>query len=84
MALNVVGDSMSPATEIEVSGESPTYRLIEPLTQGDWLQSPWIASTAESARFLGASPIPGTEAWWKLGGFIKGDLSDQFKMGGRC
>lgn len=36
----------------------------------------------ESAKFARAWQIPGTEAWWKFGGFVKGDFIHDFQPAG--
>jgi hypothetical protein len=42
----------------------------------------WVALKPDSAEFPRASKIPGTEVWWKFGGFIKADFIHDFEPAG--
>jgi len=42
----------------------------------------WIALKSDSAEFPKASKIPGTEVWWKFGGFVKADFIHDFEPAG--
>ncbi|QDT55928.1 Porin subfamily protein [Caulifigura coniformis] len=46
------------------------------------LHDHWVVAKPESAKFDKANQIPGTEIWWKFGGYIKGDFIHDFQPAG--
>jgi hypothetical protein len=42
----------------------------------------WVALKPESAEFPKSSKIPGTEVWWKFGGYVKADFIHDFEPAG--
>jgi hypothetical protein len=76
---NSVDDPSSSTSDVDV-GNVQQSSFFESLTKGPAFSDRWIApAAADSAKFPGASQIPGTEVWWKFGGFIKGDLIHDFE-----
>ena len=56
--------------------------LAPALSLDDKSNGHWIASKPDSAKFPKASQIPGTEIWWKFGGYVKADFIHDFKPAG--
>lgn len=65
-------------------GLSPTAPpvLAPALTPSERSNGHWIAAKPDSAKFPKASQIPGTEIWWKFGGYVKADFIHDFKPAG--
>src|SRR6218665_477151 len=90
------GDSFDPAVVFQEiapteqppaptdEGLSPTAPpvLAPALTPSERSNGHWIAAKPDSAKFPKASQIPGTEIWWKFGGYVKADFIHDFKPAG--
>lgn len=59
-----------------------TPALTPPLSLNEKGSDCWVSLKPESAEFPKASKIPGTEVWWKFGGFIKADFIHDFEPAG--
>lgn len=76
-------DALGPTVPDPPPSPSPAPPELGPaLSVRETSQGHWIASKADSAEFPRASKIPGTEIWWKFGGFVKADFIHDFKPAG--
>lgn len=71
-----------PISQAEESLVIPRSAFAESLAFDIHQNNSWIALKSDSAEFPKASKIPGTEVWWKFGGFIKGDFIHDFQPAG--
>lgn len=73
--------STQPGVSNNLAAAQPSARPA-PSPFADALKNTSSDAPDESAKFPGAYQIPGTEAWWKFGGYVKGDFIHDFQPAG--
>src|SRR5436190_5972182 len=76
-------DSLELQTSFaDVVAPNQSSTFAQALSNSEKRNDHWIALKEDSAEFPKATKIPGTEVWWKFGGYVKGDFIHDFKPAG--